>query len=99
MAQAGDHTLTVDEMVSLLQVGQGIPNNEEVVRLVADLWVDYTLLAEFSQQDSSFQDFDVSSLVDAQLGTVIGFLTAGMLLSLPLIAIGVWLILRARSTG
>jgi phosphatidylglycerol:prolipoprotein diacylglycerol transferase len=36
---------------------------------------------------------------DAQLGTVIGFLTAGMLLSLPLIAIGVWLILRARSTG
>src|SRR5262245_16849049 len=36
---------------------------------------------------------------DAQLGPVIGFLTAGMLLSLPLVAIGVWLILRARSTG
>jgi phosphatidylglycerol:prolipoprotein diacylglycerol transferase len=36
---------------------------------------------------------------DAQLGPVIGFLTVGMLLSLPLVAIGIWLILRARSTG
>ena len=32
---------------------------------------------------------------DAQIGPVIGFLTAGMLLSLPLMAIGLWLIQRA----
>jgi phosphatidylglycerol:prolipoprotein diacylglycerol transferase len=36
---------------------------------------------------------------DAQLGPVFGFLTAGMLLSLPLVAIGIWLILRARRAG
>ena len=32
---------------------------------------------------------------DVQIGPVIGFLTAGMLLSLPLMAIGLWLIQRA----
>ncbi|MFP3948272.1 MAG: peptidylprolyl isomerase [Gemmatimonadota bacterium] len=67
VAEAGDYTLTVDEAVSLLQTGQGIPDNEEVVRLVADLWVDYTLLAELYQQDSTFQTFDVSTLVSTQL--------------------------------
>jgi phosphatidylglycerol:prolipoprotein diacylglycerol transferase len=36
---------------------------------------------------------------DAQLGPVLGFLTAGMLLSLPLVGVGIWLILRARQTG
>jgi phosphatidylglycerol---prolipoprotein diacylglyceryl transferase len=33
---------------------------------------------------------------DAQIGPVIGFLTAGMLLSVPLMVIGIWLIHRAR---
>jgi phosphatidylglycerol---prolipoprotein diacylglyceryl transferase len=36
---------------------------------------------------------------DAQIGFFGGFVTMGMILSLPLIAIGVWLLMRARSTG
>lgn len=67
VARAGDATLTVDEAVSLMQTSPDIPQNEEVVRLVADLWIDYTLLAGFAQEDSTFGSFDVSPLVDAQL--------------------------------
>ncbi|MDX1568574.1 MAG: peptidylprolyl isomerase, partial [Longimicrobiales bacterium] len=67
VAEAGDYALGVDEAVSLMRAGQGIPNNEEVVRLVADLWIDYTLLAESYQQDSTFESFDVSTLVRTQL--------------------------------
>jgi len=37
--------------------------------------------------------------IDAQIGPVIGFLTAGMLLSLPLMAIGLWLIQRAMKAA
>jgi phosphatidylglycerol---prolipoprotein diacylglyceryl transferase len=35
---------------------------------------------------------------DAQLGYFLGFITMGMTLSLPLVAIGVWLLLRSRHT-
>ncbi|MGE3875538.1 MAG: prolipoprotein diacylglyceryl transferase [Parvibaculaceae bacterium] len=35
---------------------------------------------------------------DAQLGYFAGFITMGMILSLPLVAIGVWLLVRSRRT-
>jgi phosphatidylglycerol:prolipoprotein diacylglycerol transferase len=35
---------------------------------------------------------------DSQLGYFLGFITMGMILSLPLVAIGVWLLLRSRRT-
>jgi phosphatidylglycerol:prolipoprotein diacylglycerol transferase len=35
---------------------------------------------------------------DAQLGYFLGFITMGMILSLPLVAIGIWLLLRSRHT-
>lgn len=35
---------------------------------------------------------------DAQLGYFLGFITMGMILSLPLVAIGIWLLLRSRRT-
>jgi phosphatidylglycerol:prolipoprotein diacylglycerol transferase len=35
---------------------------------------------------------------DAQLGYFFGFITMGMILSLPLVAIGIWLLLRSRRT-
>lgn len=67
VARVDDATLTVDQAVSLMQTSPNIPRNEEAVRLVTDLWIDYTLLARFSQEDSTFGSFDVSPLVDAQL--------------------------------
>jgi phosphatidylglycerol---prolipoprotein diacylglyceryl transferase len=35
---------------------------------------------------------------DAQLGYFFGFITMGMILSLPLVAIGIWLLMRSRHT-
>ena len=35
---------------------------------------------------------------DAQLGYFFGFITMGMILSLPLVAVGIWLLLRSRRT-
>ena len=35
---------------------------------------------------------------DAQLGYFLGFITMGMILSLPLVAIGIWLLVRSRHT-
>lgn len=35
---------------------------------------------------------------DVQLGYFLGFITMGMILSLPLVAIGIWLLLRSRHT-
>jgi phosphatidylglycerol---prolipoprotein diacylglyceryl transferase len=36
---------------------------------------------------------------DAQLGYFAGFITMGMILSLPLVAIGIWLLVRSRRTA
>ena len=36
---------------------------------------------------------------DAQLGYFGGFVTMGMMLSVPLLAIGVWLLLRSRHSA
>ena len=35
---------------------------------------------------------------DSQLGYFLGFITMGMILSLPLVAVGIWLLLRSRRT-
>ncbi len=35
---------------------------------------------------------------DVQLGYFLGFITMGMILSLPLVAVGIWLLLRSRHT-
>jgi phosphatidylglycerol:prolipoprotein diacylglycerol transferase len=35
---------------------------------------------------------------DAHIGYLAGFITRGMLLSLPMILIGIWLLLRSRHT-
>jgi phosphatidylglycerol:prolipoprotein diacylglycerol transferase len=34
---------------------------------------------------------------DAQIGYFMGFITMGMILSLPLLAVGIWLLLRSRT--
>jgi phosphatidylglycerol:prolipoprotein diacylglycerol transferase len=34
---------------------------------------------------------------DAQIGYFLGFITMGMILSLPLVAVGIWLLLRSRT--
>ncbi|MCA9737327.1 MAG: peptidylprolyl isomerase [Gemmatimonadota bacterium] len=67
VAVAADHVLTVDETVALLADHPQIPAERDVVAQVADLWIDYTLLAETAGSDSALGALDLSSVVRPQL--------------------------------
>jgi len=63
VARAGDYRLTVDQVVSLLQDQEDVPAQATVVQTLANLWADYTLLAEAAWNDSTFSDLDLGALV------------------------------------
>lgn len=59
LARAAGHELTVDQAASLISPHQEIPANPQVVDAVANLWVDYILLATAVAQDSALRNVDV----------------------------------------
>ena len=63
LAQAADHELTVSEATLLLAPETGLPNRPEVVAALADLWIDYTLLATAAAEDSTLANVDLAPLV------------------------------------
>ena len=63
VARAGQHELTVDEAVELLAGNPRIPASREVVGSVADLWVDYTILAQLMDGDTALAEVDVGPVV------------------------------------
>jgi parvulin-like peptidyl-prolyl isomerase len=67
LAQAGAYYFTVDEAVELLVDEENLPNQVEVVMALADLWIDYTLLAAEAADDTMFADLDLEALVWQQL--------------------------------
>ena len=67
VARAGSHRLTVDETVQLLVDQENLPNDVEVVRALAELWVDYALLAAEAAKDSTLKGLDLEPLVRQQL--------------------------------
>ena len=73
VARAGDYELTVAEAVDLLAPRGALPNQSTVVRTLAELWIDYTLLAEATLQDSTFAGIQVDELVDDQLNSEMVF--------------------------
>ncbi|HUG41232.1 MAG TPA: peptidylprolyl isomerase [Longimicrobiales bacterium] len=64
VARVGGHELTVEEMVDLLAGNPRVPAQTEVVASVADLWVDYMILAQLLARDSSLADMDLSGMVE-----------------------------------
>lgn len=70
LARAGDYRLTVGEAVRLLAGQNGLPNDADVVEAVANLWTDYTLLADAVSRDSTFADVDLMPLVQQQLDEI-----------------------------
>jgi hypothetical protein len=66
LARAGGHDLTVTQTANLLAPEAGIPNQPDVVMAVADLWIDYTLLATAVNEDSTLKKVDLKPLVDQQ---------------------------------
>lgn len=63
MAEAGGRRLTVDDAAQLILDHSTVPGDSQVVRVVAELWVDYTLLAERLEADTSLASLDVDDLV------------------------------------
>jgi parvulin-like peptidyl-prolyl isomerase len=67
VARAGNSVLTVDDAVDLLVDQEGLPNQAQVVESLADIWIDYTLLATRVARDSTFGFVDLEPLVRQQL--------------------------------
>jgi parvulin-like peptidyl-prolyl isomerase len=67
VARVGEHTFTVDQAVKLLEDQENIPNRADVVKAVANLWADYTLLADEAAKDSTLKGIDLEPLVRQQL--------------------------------
>lgn len=53
VARAAGHELKVEEAARLLASSPEIPADPQVVRMLADLWLDYTLLATAAAEDTS----------------------------------------------
>ncbi len=64
VARAGQYELTVDGTVDMLAENPGIPASTEVTASIADLWVDYTLLADVLSRDLALAGLDLDPLVE-----------------------------------
>lgn len=66
LATAAGHQLSVEEAAQLLADQQELPAQAEVVEALADLWIDYILLASAASRDASLGGVDISPLVRLQ---------------------------------
>lgn len=67
VARAAGLELTVDEAAGLLAQNERLAPEPEVVGAVANLWVDYVLLASAAAQDSTLKTINVGPLIDPML--------------------------------
>jgi hypothetical protein len=63
LARAAGHEFTVDQAASLVAPYREVPAQREVVDALANLWVDYTLLATAASQDSTLATVDLEPLL------------------------------------
>ena len=66
VAKAAGKELRVEEAAQLLAANPQIPADPQVVRALADLWVDYTLLATAASEDSTLAVLDLERFVEEQ---------------------------------
>ena len=80
VAKAAGKELSVEDAAQLLAANPQIPADPQVVRALADLWVDYTLLATASAEDSSLSVLDMEKFVEDQReeATVMRYLEANV---------------------
>jgi hypothetical protein len=64
VARVGQYELTVERTVDMLVANPRIPATTEVVASVADLWVDYTILADILSRDSTLEGVNLEPLVE-----------------------------------
>jgi hypothetical protein len=80
VAKAAGKELRVEDAAQLLAANPQIPADPQVVQALADLWVDYTLLATASAEDSSLSVLDMEKFVEDQReeATVMRYLEANV---------------------
>ncbi|HSJ26363.1 MAG TPA: peptidylprolyl isomerase [Longimicrobiales bacterium] len=64
LARAAGHELTVDQATNLLAPATQIPAQNDVVDAVANLWIDYVLLATAAAQDSTLSNIDLDAIIE-----------------------------------
>jgi hypothetical protein len=63
VARVDDYELTVDDVVRLLVDEEHLPTEASVVESLAELWIDYTLLAEATLADTTYGQLELEALV------------------------------------
>lgn len=66
VARAGSHRFTVDDAVELLAANPNIQPDAALVRELAELWTDYTLIALAAREDSSLSTVGLDAILDLQ---------------------------------
>jgi parvulin-like peptidyl-prolyl isomerase len=64
LARAAGHELTVDQATNLLAPATRIPAQPDVVDAVANLWIDYVLLATAAAQDSTLGNINLDPIIE-----------------------------------
>lgn len=64
VARVAQHELGVEELAEMLAVNPNIPPQAEVVETVANLWVDYTMVARLLARDTTLADLDLGPMVE-----------------------------------
>lgn len=66
VARAADLELTVQEGADILAPATSLPNRTSVATAMADLWVDYALLATAMAEDTTLRQLDMEPLIRQQ---------------------------------
>jgi hypothetical protein len=64
VARVGQYELTVDRTVDMLVGNPRVPATTDVIASIADLWVDYTILADILSRDTTLAGLDLEPLVE-----------------------------------
>ena len=67
LAEAARHRLTVEDAARLIAEHSTVPADTQVVRVLAELWVDYSLLATHLGADTTLESLDVGLVVEQPL--------------------------------
>ena len=70
LAEAGGSRLTVDAAAGLINEHSTVPGDSQVIRAVAELWVDYTLLSAQLEEDIGLAALDVELLTEQPLNQI-----------------------------
>jgi parvulin-like peptidyl-prolyl isomerase len=65
-AEAGEFSITVEEVAALLAPVTELPNEAGVTETTLEFWTDYTLLAAAANDEAALGELDVGSLVELE---------------------------------